>query len=65
MMENKADFMSERLLNFAAAVVKKVRVTTWNSEIYDVNYRVRNWAPFHTVDNPRPWWHSFIYGIGN
>jgi RHS repeat-associated protein len=40
--------------------VKKVRVTTWNSEITDVNYRVRNWTPYGI--GQRPWWHRHVYG---
>jgi hypothetical protein len=44
--------------------VKKVRVNTWNSEINNVNYRVRNYVPYGD-GNPRPWWHLFIYGVRN
>ncbi len=58
-------FVQQYVLNPSYRHVKNVRVTTWNSEIYDVNYSVRTWSPFHPVDNPRPKWHSFIYVVVN
>jgi len=40
--------------------VKKVRVNTWNSEINNVNYRVRIFTPYGI--GQRPWWHIHVYG---